>query len=85
MGVSATASSRRASREALPTDVNLRSESRVARLMEMSRRLVLVGVMVLVYRGSVTQLVLATVFCAIYLTIQMEVRPSEDHIHVRLP
>ena len=47
-------------------------------LMEMLRRFVLVGVMVLWYRGSVTQLVAATVLSSIFLCIQMTVRPYED-------
>jgi hypothetical protein len=47
-------------------------------LLEMVRRLVLVGVMVLVSRGSVTQLVIATVLCAVYLLLQTEASPFED-------
>jgi hypothetical protein len=44
----------------------------------MARRLVLVGVMVLVSRGSVTQLVIATVLSAVYLLLQMQASPFED-------
>jgi hypothetical protein len=44
----------------------------------MARRLVLVGVMVLVSRGSVTQLVIATVLCAVYMMLQMQASPFED-------
>ena len=42
-------------------------------LMEMARRVVLVGIFVLVQRGSVTQLVMAILFCAIYLLLQTQV------------
>ena len=44
----------------------------------MARRLFLIGVMVLVMRGSVTQLVIATVMCAVYLLLQTEASPFED-------
>jgi hypothetical protein len=44
----------------------------------MARRLVLVGVMVLVSRGSVTQLVIATVLCAVYLLLQQQASPFAD-------
>jgi hypothetical protein len=47
-------------------------------VLEMARRLVLVGVMVLVSRGSVTQLVIATVLSAVYLLLQMQASPFED-------
>jgi hypothetical protein len=47
-------------------------------LVEMARRLFLIGVMVLVMRGSVTQLVIATVMCAVYLLLQTEASPFED-------
>jgi hypothetical protein len=46
--------------------------------LEMVRRLVLVGVMVLVSRGSVSQLVIATAVCAVYLLLQMQVAPFES-------
>lgn len=41
----------------------------------MSRRLVLVGIMVLAWRGSVVQLVLASVFCLVYLQLQLQAGP----------
>jgi hypothetical protein len=47
-------------------------------LVEMARRLFLIGVMVLILRGSVTQLVIATVMCAVYLLLQTEASPFED-------
>jgi hypothetical protein len=37
--------------------------------MEMTRRLVLVGLFVLIERGSIVQLIVGTVFCAIYLCV----------------
>ncbi len=40
-------------------------------IMEMLRRLVLVGIFVLIERGSVTQLVAGTLFCAVYLLLQV--------------
>ena len=43
--------------------------------MEMTRRLVLVGIMVLVYCGSVIQLVSGTIFSAVYMLFQMQVSP----------
>jgi hypothetical protein len=46
--------------------------------LEMVRRLVLVGVMVLVLRGSVSQLVIATAVCAVYLLLQMQVAPFKS-------
>jgi hypothetical protein len=39
------------------------------KLMEMTRRLVLVGLFVLIERGSIVQLIVGTVFCAIYLCV----------------
>ena len=47
-------------------------------LMEMARRVVLVGIMVLVWRGSITQLVLATVLNQIFLLLQMQSGPFRD-------
>ena len=44
----------------------------------MARRLVIIGAMVLVLRGSVAQLVIATVMCAVYLLLQTEASPFED-------
>ena len=40
--------------------------------MEMLRRVVLIGVMVLVLRGRVTQLVIANILCLIFLLLQMQ-------------
>jgi hypothetical protein len=39
---------------------------------------VLVGIMVTISRGSVTQLVIGCVFSAVYLCIQMQVQPYAD-------
>jgi hypothetical protein len=47
-------------------------------LIEMARRLTLVGIFVLFERGSVTQLILATGFCASYLMIQTACNPFHD-------
>jgi hypothetical protein len=47
-------------------------------LAEMMRRLVLVGIMNVVQRGSVTQLLVACVFCAIYFAIQMQLQPYNN-------
>ena len=44
----------------------------------MGRKLFLVGIMVTVERGSVTQLVVGTVFSAVYLLLQVQVGPYED-------
>ena len=46
-------------------------------IMEMFRRLVLVGILVLVDRGSVTQIVVAAVFSVGYFAIQMQAAPYE--------
>jgi hypothetical protein len=50
----------------------------------MLRRLILVGIFVMFERGSITQLVLATVFSAVYLLIQTAcnpyLKPMEDHL-----
>lgn len=43
----------------------------------MSRRFFLVGIMVTIQPGSVTQLVIGTLFCTLYLSIQMQVGPYE--------
>ena len=53
--------------------------------MEMLRRLLLVGVFVLIGgRGSIMQLVIGTAFCAVYMLIQMEAGPytetSDDYL-----
>ena len=47
-------------------------------LVEMTRRLVLVGLMMNVSRGTVMQLVIGNVFCTVYLCIQMQVSPFID-------
>lgn len=41
----------------------------------MIRRLVLVGLFVLVARGSISQLVIGTTFCAAYMALQMHAWP----------
>ena len=46
--------------------------------MEMLRRVMLVGVMVLVLRGSVTQLILGTIIVLAYLLLQMQSSPYKD-------
>ena len=43
-------------------------------LAEMLRRVVLVGIMVLLLRGTITQLVIGTVFTLTYLLLQMQAR-----------
>jgi hypothetical protein len=45
----------------------------------MLRRLLLVGVFVLIQRGSITQLVVGSTFCAVYLLLQMQIHPYLDH------
>ena len=50
-------------------------ESCSQRLMEMSRRVFLLGILILVERGSVTQIALGTVFCATYLLLVMQAGP----------
>jgi len=49
-------------------------------LMEMTRRLVLVGLFVLISRGSITQLVIGTAFCAIFMAVQMQAWPYRDTV-----
>ena len=44
----------------------------------MLRRLVLVGVFVEVQRGSILQIVGGTIFCAIFLLLQMNAAPYHD-------
>lgn len=44
-------------------------------LVEMTRRLFLVGVMVLIRRGQLVQLVYGTIFCAAYLLLQALAMP----------
>jgi hypothetical protein len=44
----------------------------------MLRRLFLVGVLVVFRRGSITQLIIAVVFCAVFLTVQMQVSAASD-------
>lgn len=39
------------------------------------RRLCLVGIFILIRRGSITQLVIGTVFCAVYLLLQVHCSP----------
>ena len=54
-------------------------------LAEMARRLLLVGVLVIVpfERGSIMQLVLATVICIVYLLIQTLVSPCVSTLSVK--
>ena len=47
-----------------------------AELVEMLRRFVLVGLMVVVYNGSMVQIVLGTLFSAIFLLVQVLSRTS---------
>jgi len=44
-------------------------------LMEMLRKFLLVGVMVLVEPGTLLQISIGTIFCAVYLLIQLQARP----------
>ena len=48
-------------------------------LVEMVRRVVLVGFFILPNRGSITQLVLGTVFSAIFLLFVTQVGPCASH------
>jgi hypothetical protein len=41
----------------------------------MIRRLILVGVMVVVERGTILQITLGTVFCAVFLLVQLQSQP----------
>ena len=50
-------------------------------LVEMVRRLVLVGFFVLVNRGSIVQIVLGSIFCAIYLLMVMQAGPYKESGH----
>ena len=47
-------------------------------LVEMLRRLVLVGLFVLIERGSVTQLIYATVYCLVHLLVQLQAAPYKS-------
>jgi hypothetical protein len=47
-------------------------------LMEMMRRLCLVGIFVLVQRGSFMQLIVGCAFCALYLLLQMQAAPYKE-------
>ena len=47
-------------------------------LVEMTRRLVLVGFFVLVSRGSILQVVLGSAFCAVYMLVALQVRPFKE-------
>jgi hypothetical protein len=53
-------------------------------VLEMIRRFLLVGLMSIVYEGSVVQLVIATLFSILYLVIQLQAKPfvdpSDDYI-----
>jgi hypothetical protein len=48
-------------------------------LMEMARRLFLVGVFVDIEPDTITQLMVGTIFCAIFLMIQLLARPYRNH------
>ena len=54
------------------------------RLVEMARRLVLVGIFVLIDRGSIAQLMAGTFFCLVYSLLQMQAAPyvhlSDDYL-----
>jgi hypothetical protein len=54
-------------------------------LVEMGRRLVLVGFAVLMRRGSVLQLVWAAGFCQVYLLLQMQASPCTPRAAVEAP
>ena len=45
------------------------------RAPQMVRRFVLVGLFVIVEPGTVTQVVGGTLFCAVYLTVQLQLAP----------
>jgi hypothetical protein len=45
------------------------SATPLEQLVEMTRRLVLVGIFVLIERGSILQLVIGCLFCAVYLCV----------------
>lgn len=47
-------------------------------LVEMFRRLILVGVFVLIRPGSIMQSVTATIFCMLYQLLQIQLAPFED-------
>ena len=49
-------------------------------LMEMTRRLVLVGIFVLLNRGSVMQIVLGTIFSAVYLLMITQAGPFKQRV-----
>ena len=51
-------------------------------LMEMFRRFILVGAFVVgpFFRGSMMQIVLATLFCIIFLAVQQQVRPYRNRV-----
>ena len=44
-------------------------------LMEMLRRFVLVGVMVIIERGTIFQITVGTIFSAVYLLVQLQAQP----------
>ena len=44
----------------------------------MARRFVLVGLFVLIEQGSLVQVVVGTLFCAVFLTIQLQVAPYRE-------
>ena len=53
-------------------------------VLEMVRRFLLAGLMSIVNEGSVVQIVLATLFCILYLVIQLQAKPfknpSDDYV-----
>jgi hypothetical protein len=44
-------------------------------LCEMARRLILVGVFILIEQGSIMQIMIGTAFCAAYMLLQMQTAP----------
>jgi hypothetical protein len=49
-------------------------------LPEMLRRLCLIGIFVLIDRGSLAQLMIGTTYCAVHLLVQMRVAPYKDAV-----
>ena len=47
-------------------------------VFEMARRFLLAGLMSIVYEGSIVQLVIATLFCILYLVVQLQAKPFKD-------
>ena len=47
-------------------------------ILEMLRRFLLVGLMSIVLEGSVVQLMIASLFCILYLIVQLQARPFKE-------